>query len=102
MDPECSRADVLKAEILNWRSGNAPELAESSGFGGILELDLRTSHHFGFVDLHIAVEELLLAKVLQALGFDESGPAAHGAVTEGVAFVRAAGLMGAQTKLLPA
>lgn len=100
LDPEGRGADVLKAEVLGWRSGDDPELANAPGFGGLHEDDLRTPHHLGIVDLHIPIEKILLAKVLQPLWFDEGGSADCSAVTDRAAFVRTTRLTGAQTQLL--
>ena len=98
LDPEGRGADVLKAEVLGF--WDSPELADSSGFGGVHKCDLGKPHHLGFVDLHIPVEQLLLTKVLQPFWFDEGWSAARSAVTDWAAFVRAARLTGAQTQLL--
>lgn len=100
LDPEGRGADVLKAEVLHGRPGDGPELAEASGFGGVHEHDLGTPHHLGVIDLHVPVDKILLAKVLQPLWFDEGGSAARSAVTDGAAFVRDARLTGAQMQLL--
>lgn len=100
LDPEGRSADVLKAEVLDRRSGDDPELAEASGFGGVHEHDLRPPHHLGVIYLHIPIEKLLLSKVLQPLWFNEGGSATCSAVTDGAAFVRAARLTGAQMQLL--
>lgn len=100
LDPEGCRANVLEAEVLGRRSRDHPELADSSGFGGVHEDNLRSHHYFGFMDFHITVEKFFHTKVLQTLWFNKGGSAAHGAVTDGTIFVRAAGLTGAQIQLL--
>lgn len=100
LDPEGCCADVLKAEVLGRRSRDHPELADSSGFGGVHEDNLRSHRYFCFVDFHITVEKFFHTKVLQTLRFNKGGSAAHGAVTDGTIFVRAAGLTGAQIQLL--
>lgn len=82
LDAEGRSADVLKAKVLGRRSGNDPELTDSSGFGWVREQDLWTPHHFGVMYLHISIEKFFLTKVLQSLWFNEGGSAAHGAIAD--------------------
>lgn len=82
------------------RSGEDPELADTSGFWGLHEHDLSTPRHFGVINLHVPIDKLLLTKVLQTLWFDEGEPAARSAITHGATFVGAARLTGAQTQLV--
>lgn len=100
LDAEGRSADVLKAKVLDRRSGNDPELADSSGFGRVHEQDLRTPHHFGVMYLHISIEKFFFTKVLQSFWFNERGSAARGAVTDRARFVRSTWLAGAQTQFL--
>lgn len=101
LDPEGRCTDVLEAEILDNRPGDDPELAEASDFGGLHELELGIPKRLGATDPYVPVDEILLAKVLKSLWFNEGGSAARGAVADEAAFGRAAGLTGAQAQLIP-
>lgn len=98
LDPEGSSAYVFKAEIL-WLWGG-PELADSSGFGRFHQPDLRNFCHFHLVNLHVTVEKMFLAKILQSLWFDQGGSTSGRAVTDGTKGKRAPRVMRAQLQLL--
>ena len=100
LDLERGCTDVLEAEVMDGRSGDDAEHADSSGFWWLLEFELRSHHLPGVFDLQIPIEKLLLTKVLQPLWFNEGESAACGAITDGATFVRGTGMTGAQTQLL--
>lgn len=91
-------ADVLKAKEL--RFGNSPELTHTSGLGRFFQHELGTTHHLDVMDLHVSIEQLLLAKVLQPLWFDDGWSAARSTIADGATFEIAAWLGGAQTQLI--
>lgn len=98
LDPEGSSTYVFKAEILRFRG--APELADSSGFGRFHQPDLRGSRHFDLVNLHVTVEKMFLAKILQSLWFDQGGSTSWRAVADEAEWKRATRVMRAQLQLL--
>lgn len=98
LDPEGGSAYVFKAEILRFWCG--PELTDSSGFGRFHQLDLRSFRHFYLVNLHVTVEKMFLAKILQSLWLNQGGSTSCRAVTDEAKWKRATRVMRAQLQLL--
>lgn len=98
LDPEGSSTYVFKAEVL--RLWGEPELADTSGFGRFHQPDLRSLHDLRLEALHVAIEEMLLAEILQSLWFNQGGSTSCSAVAEEAKWERAPRVVRAQTQLL--
>lgn len=98
LDPEGSSTYVFKAEIL--RFWGSPKLTDSSGFGRFHQPDLWRFCHFHVINLHITIEKMFLAKILQSVWFNQGGSTSCCAVTDEAKWKRAPRVGRAQLQLL--